>query len=85
MLGVMDLDHALREDASTPPAAGGDAAVTVEAMKRYEVDKQRWERSNRLSLMIMQKSISIGIRGTIPNSKDNVPFNAKQYLASVEQ
>ncbi|WVZ92786.1 hypothetical protein U9M48_038826 [Paspalum notatum var. saurae] len=33
----------------------------------------------------MQKSIGIGIRGTIPNSKDNVPFNAKQYLASVEE
>ncbi|WVZ49517.1 hypothetical protein U9M48_000866 [Paspalum notatum var. saurae] len=69
----------------TAPVAGGDAVVTAEATKQYEMEKQRWERSNRFSLMIMQNSISIGIRGAIPYSKDDMPFNAKQYLASVEE
>ncbi|WVZ83644.1 hypothetical protein U9M48_030772 [Paspalum notatum var. saurae] len=85
VLGVMDLDHALREDAPTAPVAGDNAPVTAEATRQYEMEKQRWERSNRLSLMIMQNSISIGIRGAILDSKDDVPFNAKQYLASVEE
>ncbi|WVZ83632.1 hypothetical protein U9M48_030760 [Paspalum notatum var. saurae] len=85
VLGVMDLDHALREDACTAPVARDNAPVTAEATRQYEMEKQRWERSNRLSLMIMQNSISIGIRGAIPDSKDDVPFNAKQHLVSVEE
>ncbi|WVZ83837.1 hypothetical protein U9M48_030935 [Paspalum notatum var. saurae] len=85
VLGVMDLDHALREDAPTAPIAGADDATNAAAVKQYEMEKQRWELSNRLSLMIMQNSISIGIRGAIPDSKDNVPFNAKQYITSVEE
>ena len=85
VLGVMDLDHALREGAPAAPTAGDDAAANAAAMRQYEMEKQRWERSNRLSLMIMQNSITIGIRGAIPDSKDDVPFNAKQYLASVEE
>ncbi|WVZ83244.1 hypothetical protein U9M48_030412 [Paspalum notatum var. saurae] len=57
VLGVMDLDHALREDAPTTPTAGDDAAANAAAMKQ----------------------------GVIPDSKDDVPFNAKQYLALVEE
>ncbi|GAV92617.1 UBN2_2 domain-containing protein, partial [Cephalotus follicularis] len=72
VLGVMDLDHALRID--TPAAI--TAQSTIEQMAVYE----KWERSNRMSLMIMKSSISVAIRGAIPDSND-----AKTYLASVEE
>ncbi|GAV74531.1 UBN2_2 domain-containing protein, partial [Cephalotus follicularis] len=72
VLGVMDLDHALRID--TP--ASITAQSTIEQRAAYE----KWERSNRMSLMIMKSSISVSIRGAIPDSND-----AKTYLASVEE
>ncbi|GKC35063.1 hypothetical protein Tco_1047447 [Tanacetum coccineum] len=70
-LGVMDLDHALRID---PPAAL-TATSTADQKRAYE----QWERSNRMSLMIIKNSISVAIRGAIPDSE-----NAKEYLSSVE-
>ncbi|GAV65560.1 UBN2_2 domain-containing protein [Cephalotus follicularis] len=72
VLGVMDLDHALRLD--TPAAIM--AQSTIEQRAAYE----KWERSNRMSLMIMKSSISVAIQGAIPDSND-----AKTYLASVEE
>ncbi|GKA97571.1 putative RNA-directed DNA polymerase [Tanacetum coccineum] len=71
-LGVMDLDHALRID---PPAAL-TAESTADQKRAYE----QWERSNRMSLMIIKNSISVAIRGAIPDSE-----NAKEYLSSVEE
>ena len=71
-LGVMDLDHALRTD---PPAAL-TAESTADQKRAYE----QWERSNRMSLMIIKNSISVAIRGAIPDSE-----NAKEYLSSVEE
>ncbi|GKD59480.1 hypothetical protein Tco_1296989 [Tanacetum coccineum] len=67
-LGVMDLDHALRID---PPAA-----LTAESTEKRAYE--HWERSNRMSLMIIKNSISVAIRGAIPE-------NAKEYLSSVEE
>ncbi|GAV88169.1 UBN2_2 domain-containing protein, partial [Cephalotus follicularis] len=49
---------------------------TIEQRVAYE----KWERSNRMSLMIMKSSISIAIRGAITDSND-----AKTYFASVEE
>ncbi|GAV84712.1 UBN2_2 domain-containing protein [Cephalotus follicularis] len=72
VLHVMDLDHALRIDA---PAAIV-AQITIEQMAAYE----KWERSNRVSLMIIKNSISVVIREAIHDSND-----AKTYLASVEE
>ncbi|GAV75850.1 UBN2_2 domain-containing protein, partial [Cephalotus follicularis] len=72
VLGVMDLDNALRID--TPAAI--TAQSTIEERAAYE----KWERSNRMSLMIMKSSISVAIRGAIPDSNDS-----KTYLASVEE
>lgn len=71
-LGVMELDHALRFD---PP----------EALNEKSTDEQKqfyaqWERSNRMSLMIIKNSISLAIRGAIPDSD-----NAKTYLDSIEE
>ncbi|XP_071729185.1 uncharacterized protein [Rutidosis leptorrhynchoides] len=71
-LGVMDLDHALRID---PPVTLTDAS-TSDQKRAYE----QWERSNRICLMINKNSISVAIRGAIPDSE-----NAKEYLNSVEE
>nr|GEY14297.1 UBN2_2 domain-containing protein [Tanacetum cinerariifolium] len=70
--GVMDLDHVFRID---PPAA-----LTTESTTNQKRAYEQWERSNRMSLMIIRKSISVAIRGAIPDSE-----NAKEYLSSVEE
>ncbi|GAV78137.1 UBN2_2 domain-containing protein, partial [Cephalotus follicularis] len=72
VLGVMDLDHALLIDTLAPITAQS----TIEQRAAYE----KWERSNRMSLMIMKSSISVAIQRAIPDSND-----AKTYLASVEE
>ncbi|CAH9110895.1 unnamed protein product [Cuscuta europaea] len=69
---MMDLDYALRHD---PPAALTDQS-SQEQKRVYE----QWERSNRMSLMVIKNSISVAIRGAIPDSE-----NAKSYLDSVEE
>nr|GEV74914.1 putative zinc finger, CCHC-type [Tanacetum cinerariifolium] len=69
-LGVMDLDHALRID---PPAA-----ITTESTANQKRAYEQWERSNRTSLMIIKNSISVAIRGAIPDSE-----NAKDYLSFI--
>ncbi|GAV74305.1 hypothetical protein CFOL_v3_17785, partial [Cephalotus follicularis] len=72
VLGVMDLDHALRID--TP------AAITAKSTTKQRAAHEKWEHSNCISLMIMKSSISVVIRGAIPDSND-----AKTYLASMEE
>ncbi|GJY94647.1 hypothetical protein Tco_0511008 [Tanacetum coccineum] len=71
-LGVKDLDRALRID---PPAA-----LTAESIADQKRAYEQWERSNRMSLMIIKNSISVAIRGAIPDSE-----NAKEYLSSVKE
>ncbi|KAG6504888.1 hypothetical protein ZIOFF_037236 [Zingiber officinale] len=68
----MDLDYALRVDKPTPLSN----TSTQDEKSVYE----KWERSNRLSLMIMKGSISSDIRGGVPDSE-----NAKDFLDSVEE
>ena len=57
VLGCMDLDYAFREDC---PSDLTDAST---AEQRSTMEK--WERSNRISLMIMKHSIPEAIRGAI--------------------
>ncbi|GJS10605.1 hypothetical protein Tco_0367401 [Tanacetum coccineum] len=57
-----DLDHALRID---PPAA-----LTAESTADQKRAYKQWERSNRMSLMIIKNSISVAIRGAIPDSEN---------------
>ena len=71
-LGMMDLDYALRHD---PPTSPTDQS-SLEQKRLYE----QWERSNRMSLMVIKNSISVAIRGAIPDSE-----NAKTYMDSVEE
>ena len=73
-LGILDLDYALREKAPVPLSS--DDENLAERTKVYEANKEKWERSNRLSLMIMKGTITLGIRGAIPDSEC-----AKTYLA----
>nr|GEZ56011.1 UBN2_2 domain-containing protein [Tanacetum cinerariifolium] len=68
----MDLDHALRID--------HPAALTAESTTNQKRAYEQWERSNHMSLMIIKNSVSVAIRGAIPDSE-----NAKEYLSSVEE
>ncbi|XP_042423536.1 uncharacterized protein LOC122011190 [Zingiber officinale] len=72
VLGVMDLDYALWVDKPTPLSD----TSTPDEKSAYE----KWERSNRLSLMIMKGSISSDIRGGMPDFE-----NAKDFLDSIEE
>ncbi|VFQ79214.1 unnamed protein product [Cuscuta campestris] len=73
-------------------AAGGDwrrcarrrepapLALTDKSTAEDKIVHERWERCNRMALVLIKNSISIIIRGAIPDSS-----NAKTYLASVEE
>lgn len=78
MLAVLEYDRALRENKPTAPAAG-----TTDATYPDKLDK--WEKSNRMALMIIKNSISPGIRGAIADKKDDVDLTAKEYLDSIEE
>ena len=56
-LGWMDIDSAIRKD--EPPALTNTS--TAADITLYE----RWERSNRLSMMFIKTKISAGIRGSV--------------------
>ena len=62
VLGCMDLDYVLRESEPTKP----NSKSTNEQKALYE----KWERFNRMSLMIMKGSITHAIRGAISNSNN---------------
>ncbi|GMP84215.1 hypothetical protein CsSME_00037831 [Camellia sinensis var. sinensis] len=70
--GCMDLDLALRVDEAPEPT---DKSSAVEK-SAYN----KWERSNRLSLMLIKSHISQSIRGSIPPS-DKV----KNYMRAIEE
>jgi hypothetical protein len=53
----MDIDYAIRKD---EPPAFTDTSTVVDIML-YE----RWERSNRLSMMFIKTRISAGIHGSV--------------------
>ncbi|CAH9074220.1 unnamed protein product, partial [Cuscuta europaea] len=72
VLGCMDLDLALRTE---KPAALKDTSTLDE--KR---EMERWERSNRMSLMIMKRAIPESFRGTMSDEAD-----AKSFLAELEK
>ncbi|CAH9102270.1 unnamed protein product [Cuscuta epithymum] len=58
----MDIDYAIRKD--EPPAI--NAQSTPAEIALYE----RWERSNRLSVMFIKTKISAGIRGSVDQHKN---------------
>nr|CAN61880.1 hypothetical protein VITISV_018026 [Vitis vinifera] len=66
VLGCMDLDFALRENRPS------DLTSASTAEQRSTMEK--WERSNRMSLMIMKHSIPEAIRGAIPEETQAKAF-----------
>ena len=73
VLGVMDLDLALRVD-SPPP-------LTDKSTSDEKRDMKRWEKSNRMCMMIMKKAIPEAFRGTM---SDKIT-TAKEFLADIEK
>ena len=69
VLGCMDLDLALRVEQPTPTSDNPN-----------EVKIEKWDRSNRMCLMIMKCSIPGAFWGSIYESGD-----AKKFLEGIEQ
>ncbi|KAB2604291.1 retrotransposon protein [Pyrus ussuriensis x Pyrus communis] len=70
VLGLMDLDLALREEKP--------AAITAESTADHKAKVEKWERTNRMSLMIMRKAMVSSVKGGVPKQD-----NAKDFLAAV--
>ncbi|XP_077228533.1 uncharacterized protein LOC143861499 [Tasmannia lanceolata] len=68
----MDLDLALRVD--EPPT------LTYESMQDERDHYEEWERSNRLSLLLIQSHIVQSIRTSLPKNT-----NAKEFLETVQE
>ena len=71
-LGYMDLDYALRKDEPPVPTESSTESENL----LYE----RWERSNRLSLMFIKSRITTSIRGSIPECE-----SVKDYMKAIDQ
>ncbi|XP_019228841.1 PREDICTED: uncharacterized protein LOC109209929 [Nicotiana attenuata] len=71
-LGCSDLDLALRVDEPPIPTESSTPAT--------KADYERWEQSDRLSLMLIKTHISQSIRGSIPNN-DKV----KAYTKAIDE
>ncbi|GAV92126.1 UBN2 domain-containing protein, partial [Cephalotus follicularis] len=72
VLGILDLDLALREERPELPAV--DSSHEVKA--KYD----KWEKANRMCLMVMRRTMSEAIRGGVPESE-----NASQFLEFVKE
>src|SRR4051812_10875779 len=73
VLGCMDLDLALWTE--QPPS------LTAASTPNQRKDFEKWERSNRLSLMIIKRGIPEAFRGTV--SKEIT--KASDFLAEIEK
>ncbi|KAJ0031661.1 hypothetical protein Pint_13638 [Pistacia integerrima] len=72
ILALMDLDLALLEPKPTKPTH----TSSPEEKAKYE----KWERSNRISLMLMRSKMANQVRSFVPQSDE-----AKQYFAGIEK
>ncbi|KAG6535874.1 hypothetical protein ZIOFF_000904 [Zingiber officinale] len=73
----------ISEYALTPPDSCLSASYNPLSNTSTQDEKsayEKWERSNRLSLMIMKGSVPSDIRGGVPDSE-----NAKDFLDSIEE
>ncbi|CAN6710655.1 unnamed protein product [Malus baccata var. baccata] len=70
LLGLMDLDLALREDKP--------AELTNTSTAEVRIKFEKWERANRMSMMIMKKAMAQSVKGGIPKHT-----NAKGFLAAI--
>jgi len=78
---MMDKDHSMRDPAPVAPVAQGtDDTSLAERTAAYEKEKERWERSDRVALMVMDLTISPTIRGAL----EKEPKNAKSFMTNIE-
>ncbi|KAB5514260.1 hypothetical protein DKX38_028166 [Salix brachista] len=73
VLGVMDLDLVLKTD-SPPP-------LKDESTSDEKRDIERWEKSNRMCMMIMKRAIPEAFRGTMSDQIST----AKEFLSNIEK
>ena len=79
---MMDKDHSMRDRALVAPVAQGTNDTTLaERTAAYEKEKECWERSNRVALMVMDLTISPTIRGALGKE----PKSAKSFMQSIEE
>ncbi|XP_021821745.1 uncharacterized protein LOC110763298 [Prunus avium] len=71
-LGFLDYDFVLREKPPQEPAADASAETKTKFAK--------WEKANKMAMLIMQRAMSSSVKGSIPKSK-----NAQQYYESIAQ
>ncbi|KAM1176109.1 hypothetical protein ACFX2I_028384 [Malus domestica] len=71
ILGLMDYDLALREDEPAPV----DATSTAAQRLKFE----KWEKANRMALLVIKRSIGEAVRGGLPASD-----KAKNFLEGIE-
>ena len=88
-LALAEIDLALAEKAPTEPPAlvrgesETDAAWTARVRDHapvqatYNLDKAKWNNSNRKCLMVIKKSISEGITGAIPDCATTTEYLEK--------
>jgi len=81
ILVMMDKDHSMRDPAPVALVAQGDDDTSLaERTAAYEKEKERWERSDRVALMVMDLTISPTIRGAL----EKEPKNAKSFMTNIE-
>ncbi|KAK9690672.1 hypothetical protein RND81_09G145600 [Saponaria officinalis] len=73
VLGCMDLDLAIRKDCPAP--------LTDASSPDDKREFEKWERSNRMSLMIIKRGIPEAFRGAV---SDEIT-GAKEFLAEIEK
>jgi hypothetical protein len=79
---IMGRDHSFREDKPKELVTEGDNDFTLAHYKtEYERAKAQWERSDRVTLMIMDHSIDTAIRGALLKSSTS----AKTFMAKIEE
>jgi hypothetical protein len=53
VLGVLEYDYAMRNGLSDAPTAGAENFADLQA--KYLADCAKWEKSNRMAIMIMKQ------------------------------
>ncbi|XP_009352547.2 uncharacterized protein LOC103943896 [Pyrus x bretschneideri] len=72
LLGVMDMDLALRTEEPPTPNEG---CTSIQRSKH-----EKWEKSNRICLMIIKRSMTDVVREGFPEAT-----NAKEFMKSIEE
>jgi hypothetical protein len=64
ILGLSDLDYALQDAYPTEPSV--EDSLYENKLMQYDIDKVKWEKSDKKCMMIIKHSMTKTIRGVIP-------------------